>query len=92
MCGPGVAAECIEVRDGLHVHEDHFLVEVVDPESGAPLAEGDEGELVFTTLLKEAMPLLRYRTGDIALGHATSRAAAAGRRRGSAASAAGATT
>ena len=66
MCGPGVAAECLEVRDGLHVHEDHFLVEVVDPESGAPLGEGEEGELVFTTLVKEAMPLLRYRTGDIA--------------------------
>jgi phenylacetate-CoA ligase len=65
MCGPGVASECIEARDGLHVHEDHFLVEVVDPESGAPLAEGEEGELVFTTLLKEAIPLLRYRTGDI---------------------------
>ena len=65
MCGPGVAAECIEVRDGLHVHEDHFLVEVVDPESGAPVDEGAEGELVFTTLCKEAMPLLRYRTGDI---------------------------
>jgi phenylacetate-CoA ligase len=65
MCGPGVAAECVEVRDGLHVHEDHFLVEVIDPESGEPLDEGAEGELVFTTLLKEAMPLLRYRTGDI---------------------------
>ena len=66
MCGPGVATECVEVRDGLHVHEDHFLVEVVDPQSGAPLDDGVEGELVFTTLLKEAMPLLRYRTGDIA--------------------------
>jgi phenylacetate-CoA ligase len=66
MCGPGVATECLEVRDGLHVHEDHFLVEVVDPQSGAPLDEGVEGELVFTTLVKEAMPLLRYRTGDIA--------------------------
>jgi phenylacetate-CoA ligase len=65
MCGPGVAAECLEARDGLHVHEDHFLTEVIDPESGATLAEGAEGELVFTTLLKEAMPLLRYRTGDI---------------------------
>jgi phenylacetate-CoA ligase len=65
MCGPGVAAECLEVRDGLHVHEDHFLVEVIDPDTGVPLAEGDEGELVFTTLLKEAMPMLRYRTGDI---------------------------
>jgi phenylacetate-CoA ligase len=66
MCGPGVAAECIEARDGLHVHEDHFLVEIIDPESGEPLPEGGEGELVFTTLAKEAMPLLRYRTGDIA--------------------------
>ena len=65
MCGPGVAAECVEVRDGLHVHEDHFLVEVVDPDSGVPLAEGAEGELVFTTLCKEAMPFLRYRTADI---------------------------
>ncbi len=65
MCGPGVAAECIEVREGLHVHEDHFLVEVVDPDTGAVLDEGAEGELVFTTLLKEAMPFLRYRTGDI---------------------------
>ena len=66
MCGPGVAAECLEARDGLHVHEDHFLVEIVDPQSGLPLDEGVEGELVFTTLAKEAMPLLRYRTGDIA--------------------------
>ncbi len=65
MCGPGVAAECIEARDGHHVHEDHFLVEVVDPETGAVLGEGAEGELVFTTLRKEAMPFLRYRTGDI---------------------------
>jgi phenylacetate-CoA ligase len=65
MCGPGVAAECLAARDGLHVQEDHFLVEVVDPESGAPLPEGVEGELVFTTLSKEAMPLIRYRTGDI---------------------------
>jgi phenylacetate-CoA ligase len=66
MCGPGVATECLEARDGLHVHEDHFLVEIVDPETGASLDEGAEGELVFTTLQKEAMPLLRYRTGDIA--------------------------
>ena len=65
MCGPGVAAECIEARDGLHVHEDHFVVEVIDPDTGAVLEEGAEGELVFTTLLKEAMPFLRYRTGDI---------------------------
>jgi phenylacetate-CoA ligase len=64
MCGPGVAAEC-RVEPGLHVQEDHFLVEVIDPESGAPLAYGSEGELVFTTLTKEALPLIRYRTGDI---------------------------
>ncbi|HZC14624.1 MAG TPA: phenylacetate--CoA ligase [Thermoleophilaceae bacterium] len=65
MCGPGVAAECLRVRDGLHVQEDHFLVEVVHPESGEVLAEGEEGELVYTTLRKEALPLIRYRTGDI---------------------------
>jgi phenylacetate-CoA ligase len=65
MCGPGVAAECRVARDGLHVQEDHFLVEVVDPESGEPLPEGADGELVFTTLTKEAQPLIRYRTGDI---------------------------
>jgi phenylacetate-CoA ligase len=65
MCGPGVAAECLAARDGLHVQEDHFLVEVVDPETGKPAPEGDDGELVFTTLTKEAQPLIRYRTGDI---------------------------
>jgi phenylacetate-CoA ligase len=65
MCGPGVAAECLATRDGLHVQEDHFLMEVVDPESGEPVAEGSDGELVFTTLLKEAQPLIRYRTGDV---------------------------
>jgi phenylacetate-CoA ligase len=66
IIGPGVAAECPEARDGLHVMEDHFLVEVVDPVTGAPVPDGTDGELVFTTLTKEAMPLLRYRTGDIA--------------------------
>src|SRR5215211_177753 len=65
MCGPGVAAECLDARDGLHVQEDHFLVEVIDPESGEPVPEGADGELVFTTLTKEAQPLIRYRTGDI---------------------------
>jgi phenylacetate-CoA ligase len=65
MCGPGVAAECLAVRDGLHIQEDHFLAEVVDSESGEPVPEGAEGELVFTTLLKEGQPLIRYRTGDI---------------------------
>jgi phenylacetate-CoA ligase len=63
MCGPGVAAECL-ARSGLHVQEDHFAVEVIDAD-GRPAAPGTEGELVFTTLTKEAMPLLRYRTGDI---------------------------
>lgn len=65
MGGPGVAGECPE-RCGLHAAEDHFLVEVVDPASGEPLPEGQEGELVFTTLTKEALPLLRYRSGDLA--------------------------
>jgi phenylacetate-CoA ligase len=65
MCGPGVAAECLEARAGLHLHEDHFLVEVVDPVDGRPVASGTEGELVFTTLRKEALPLIRYRTGDL---------------------------
>jgi phenylacetate-CoA ligase len=64
MCGPGVAAEC-PARAGLHVQEDHFVVEVIDPVDGRPLPADAEGELVFTTLAKEAMPLLRYRTGDI---------------------------
>jgi phenylacetate-CoA ligase len=65
MCGPGVAAECLEARDGLHVQEDHFLLEVIDPDTGEPAPEGTDGELVFTTLAKEAQPLIRYRTGDI---------------------------
>jgi phenylacetate-CoA ligase len=65
MCGPGVAAECLNARDGLHVQEDHFLVEVVNPEDGRIKAPGTEGELVFTTLRKEALPLIRYRTRDI---------------------------
>jgi phenylacetate-CoA ligase len=65
MIGPGVASECTE-QAGAHVCEDHFVVEVVDPATGAPLPEGVEGELVFTSLTREAMPLLRYRTGDLA--------------------------
>jgi phenylacetate-CoA ligase len=64
MCGPGVACECLE-RDGLHVQEDHFLVEVIDPDGGRALAPGEDGELVFTTLTKQALPLIRYRTGDL---------------------------
>jgi phenylacetate-CoA ligase len=66
IVGPGVSAECIEARSGAHVQEDHFLVEVIDPETGAALAPGSEGELVLSTLTKEALPMLRYRTGDIA--------------------------
>jgi phenylacetate-CoA ligase len=65
MCGPGVATECLAARAGLHVQEDHFVVEVVDPIGGNPVRAGVEGELVFTTLTKEALPLIRYRTRDI---------------------------
>jgi phenylacetate-coenzyme A ligase PaaK-like adenylate-forming protein len=65
VIGPGVAAECIEAADGLHVNEDHFLVEAIDPASGRPVPDGTPGELVFSTPTKEALPLLRYRTGDI---------------------------
>jgi phenylacetate-CoA ligase len=66
VIGPGVSCECIEGQAGLHVSEDHFLVEVVEPGTGRQLGAGDRGELVFTTLTREAMPVLRYRTGDIA--------------------------
>ena len=66
VIGPGVSCECVEAQNGLHVNEDHFLIEVVDPASGAPVPPGGVGELVFTTLTREAMPVLRYRTGDIA--------------------------
>jgi phenylacetate-CoA ligase len=65
MCGPGVATECLTAREGLHVNEDHFIVEVVDPADGSPVQAGADGELVFTTLTKEALPLIRYRTGDL---------------------------
>jgi phenylacetate-CoA ligase len=65
LIGPGVAGECVEARDGLHVNEDHFLPEIVDPRSGAALPAGAEGELVLTSLTKEALPMLRYRTGDV---------------------------
>jgi phenylacetate-CoA ligase len=64
VMGPGVAGEC-EAESGLHVNEDHLLLEIVDPESGEPLEYGEEGELVITTLTKEAFPLLRYRTHDL---------------------------
>ncbi|MGQ9778442.1 MAG: phenylacetate--CoA ligase family protein [Bacillota bacterium] len=66
IIGPGVASEC-ECQNGLHVNEDHFLVEVIDPATGRRLPYGEKGELVFTTLTKEAFPLLRYRTRDIGI-------------------------
>ncbi len=65
IMGPGVACECDEARDGLHGWEDHFLFEVIDPETLEPLPMGEQGELVITTLTKEAMPMIRYRTRDI---------------------------
>jgi len=64
LMGPGVSFECLE-RNGLHVNEDHFIMEIVDPVSLKPLAPGEEGELVFTTLTKQGFPLIRYRTGDV---------------------------
>jgi phenylacetate-CoA ligase len=66
VIGPGVSNECVEAKDGSHICEDHFLVEVIDPATETVLPEGAVGELVFTTLTKEALPLLRYRTGDLA--------------------------
>jgi phenylacetate-CoA ligase len=65
LSGPGVACECREGKQGLHINEDYFLPEVVDPDSGEPLPDGDYGELVLTALCKEAFPVVRYRTGDI---------------------------
>ncbi|BCX18910.1 MAG: phenylacetate-coenzyme A ligase [Geminicoccaceae bacterium] len=65
VIGPGVANECVETKDGLHVWEDHFYPEVVDPQTGEVLPEGSFGELVFTSLTKEAMPVIRYRTRDL---------------------------
>ncbi|MFD3717138.1 phenylacetate--CoA ligase PaaK [Streptomyces sp. NPDC058674] len=65
VMGPGVAQECVETKDGLHVWEDHFYPEVVDPLTGAVLPKGEPGELVFTSLTKEAMPVVRYRTRDL---------------------------
>ncbi len=65
VIGPGVSMECREGKAGLHIWEDHFLPEIIDPKSGSVLPDGEEGELVFTTLTKEAMPVIRYRTGDL---------------------------
>jgi phenylacetate-CoA ligase len=65
VMGPGVAQECVETKDGLHVWEDHFYPEVIDPIDGTALPDGEEGELVFTSLTKEALPIIRYRTRDL---------------------------
>jgi phenylacetate-CoA ligase len=65
VIGPGVSYECWN-KDGLHINEDHFLAEVVDPATGEQMPDGQEGELVFTSLTKEALPVIRYRTGDLA--------------------------
>lgn len=65
VIGPGVANECVETKDGLHVWEDHFYPEIINPETGAPVEDGEQGELVFTSLTKEAFPIIRYRTRDL---------------------------
>ncbi len=65
VIGPGVAQECVETKDGLHVWEDHFYPEIIDPATGSVLADGEQGELVFTSLTKQALPIIRYRTRDL---------------------------
>jgi len=65
VMGPGVASECVETKDGPVVWEDHFYAEIIDPRTGEPVADGGQGELVFTTLTREAMPIIRYRTRDL---------------------------
>lgn len=65
VMGPGVANECVETKDGLHIWEDHFYPEIIDPETGEPVKDGEQGELVFTSLTKEALPIIRYRTRDL---------------------------
>ena len=65
LMGPGVSCECVETKDGLHIWEDHFYPEVIDPETGEVLPDGELGELVFTSLSKEAFPIIRYRTRDL---------------------------
>jgi phenylacetate-CoA ligase len=65
VMGPGVSQECVETKDGLHIWEDHFLPEVIDPFDGSPLPDGETGELLFTSLTKEALPIIRYRTRDL---------------------------
>ena len=65
IIGPGVSCECVETKDGLHIWEDHFYPEIINPETGEPVADGEQGELVFTSLTKEACPIIRYRTRDL---------------------------
>ncbi|WP_299746336.1 phenylacetate--CoA ligase PaaK [uncultured Tateyamaria sp.] len=65
VIGPGVSMECVETKDGLHIWEDHFFPEIINPETGEPVADGEIGELVFTSLTKEAFPIVRYRTRDL---------------------------
>ncbi len=65
IIGPGVACECVETKDGLHIYEDHFYPEIIDPATGEVLEDGEQGELVFTSLTKEAFPIIRYRTRDL---------------------------
>lgn len=65
IMGPGVSMECVESKDGLHIWEDHFYPEIINPETGEVVAEGEQGELVFTSLTKEAFPIIRYRTRDL---------------------------
>lgn len=65
IMGPGVANECVETKDGLHIWEDHFYPEIINPDTGEPVEDGEMGELVFTTLSKEALPMIRYRTRDL---------------------------
>jgi phenylacetate-CoA ligase len=65
VIGPGVANECVETKDGLHIWEDHFYPEIVDPVTGKVLPDGEQGELVFTSLTKVGMPVIRYRTRDL---------------------------
>ncbi|PLX66144.1 MAG: phenylacetate--CoA ligase [Denitrovibrio sp.] len=65
IIGPGVAFECVEAKNGMHINEDHFIVETINPETGEVIPNGEEGELVFTTITKEAIPLVRYRTRDV---------------------------
>ncbi|AYE84953.1 phenylacetate--CoA ligase PaaK [Sulfitobacter sp. D7] len=65
VMGPGVSMECVETKDGLHIWEDHFYPEIINPETGAPVEDGEMGELVFTSLTKQAFPIIRYRTRDL---------------------------